>query len=543
MKQAIKLLLFLLCVGAYETGHAYRPDTHRAIAEQAAKPEVSHVDQILKDELGIPDGIDSIFKEKTLQKWLGEGAALEDWPPSRVTHHFHNPFMPWESAGKTLLLGSQSSIVWQQSAEQLSSLDAWGVGLERGWPSARRYYEQALTAGAPTDREQWFAETFRTLGNAVHLIQDASVPAHTRDDAHIVVGPDKDPYERWAEYARLGEETDICSTGGLHCFFAFLNQSPDYPAEELLTAPYANSLAPVPIARLIDSDTYTGALVPSLLTGFNIGLAEYSNANFVSADTIFTDFPLPRTEGLGAGTFEPEEGGYRRYFPKLATDGEPVQRFVAEGVWYERLEQNQTPPLRGGYVLTNKVHEGYARKLLPRAVGYSAGLINYFFRGKIAVVDDSQNPGSRVIKNEGSELLKGTFTLYYDDVDGKRHPVDPDPNDSTKAKPWPTPEAGLAKDQTMPLPALAPPSVPAPKTPGEYMLVFQGDMGEEKAIAVAARKINLPTSFLLYTSLGTYRPRPYHEWNTFGRRWLGEIGRWWVGILGDGVLCARPPLA
>lgn len=61
--------------------------------------------------------------------------------------------------------------------------------------------------------------------------------------------------------------------------------------------------------------------------------------------------------------------------------------------------------------------------LIPRAVGYSAGLINYFFRGKIDFLPDPQNSDAYVIKNLSPEAMKGSFTLYYDADDALRYPV------------------------------------------------------------------------------------------------------------------------
>ena len=52
--------------------------------------------------------------------------------------------------------------------------------------------------------------------------------------------------------------------------------------------------------------------------------------------------------------------------------------------------------------LDDNVHNTYAKELLPRAVGYSAGLLNYFFRGTLeitapdtyvySIIDGSSNP-------------------------------------------------------------------------------------------------------------------------------------------------------
>jgi hypothetical protein len=46
-------------------------------------------------------------------------------------------------------------------------------------------------------RNDYFAETFRGLGQQMHLIEDASVPLHVRDDAHFSLIYDN--YETWVE--------------------------------------------------------------------------------------------------------------------------------------------------------------------------------------------------------------------------------------------------------------------------------------------------------------------------------------------------------
>ena len=74
-----------------------------------------------------------------------------------------------------------------------------------------------------------------------------------------------------------------------------------------------------------------------MLTGLDIGMAEYTNGNFLSGDTRFTDFLLPLAPDLAAGFLEPEGRGHRRYFPKRAGDGEPVRHFVAEAALFRAL--------------------------------------------------------------------------------------------------------------------------------------------------------------------------------------------------------------
>lgn len=52
-----------------------------------------------------------------------------------------------------------------------------------------------------------------------------------------------------------------------------------------------------------------------------------------------------------------------------------------------------------GFVLDSRVYEDYAALLLPRAIGYSAGLLDYFFRGRTefeGIGDFSQSLGNPI---------------------------------------------------------------------------------------------------------------------------------------------------
>ncbi|MEX2353412.1 MAG: hypothetical protein WD709_04430, partial [Gammaproteobacteria bacterium] len=68
--------------------------------------------------------------------------------------------------------------------------------------------------------------------------------------------------------------------------------------------------------------------------------------------------------------------------------------------------------------------------LIPRAVAYSAGLINHFFRGRLRIEDRLPGDnGETVIRVENvsapdNALQQGRFELFYDSSDGIRRPVD-----------------------------------------------------------------------------------------------------------------------
>ena len=441
-----------LLLGIAEPVGSYEPETHREISATAINR--SSLDDVLKTQYGVDEGILFAINGENVRTWVEIGAVREDVPPFRSLNHFHNPLKPWAQAGG--LLG-QSSVYWQQTLNQ-------GIGGTWSWPMARQRLFDFLTLPSPVAREQALADTARALGHVMHLVQDAASPAHTREDPH----PIHDGYE-----ARI-EELRASLDAALRSRFEGLLAAPSIlPATSVFT-PTGDPQAPVPVARSIDSDTYRGT-VQSYAIGAQVGLAEYTNGGYVSDDTIFLDFALPRRESLGAGFFDPPAGtsGARQYFPKVR-EGDAIPHFVAEGALLERLRFRGQP--LGGFILDDKVYEDYAVQLLPRAVGYSAALLNDFLRSNFdfTIEPNGNDPARRdltirIPPSLSAETMDGTFTLYADDRDGIRSPV---PGASITAA---LPRGASAQTVFTPASGVR-----------AYVLVFHGTLGNEPA-AVAGK--------------------------------------------------------
>lgn len=200
---------------------------------------------------------------------IQKGSIDEDNPFTRTRAHFHDPTKAWASAGLNFLGQHESSILWSQNPNQ-------GFGGKHSWLDARNSYFNALISTDPAQRTNYYAQTFETLGHLIHHVQDAATPAHTRNDAHIgffigngygfpVGYPDR--FHHWANTVGASQ-----IAGNLPFDSSILNQT-------------YNGL--VPIAGIIDTTTTAGPTTPSAAT--NIGIAEYSNANFFSDDTILKD--------------------------------------------------------------------------------------------------------------------------------------------------------------------------------------------------------------------------------------------------------------
>ena len=246
-----------------------------------------------------------------------------------------------------------------------------------------------------------------------------------------------------------------------------------------------NPLAPVATARLTDTDRYVGGN-PAVTTGALIGLAEYTNANFLSEDRIFTEndvdplkrCPYPNRSSVTEQDFDVRINGAtvkRRYFVKTA-DGATGYRLASVGLlrdYQQRFNLDWTR-FRESPALDEGVYRDYAARLVPRAVAYSAALLDYFFRGLLVPFGNDRSFG---FVNGSDETMDGTFTLYYDDAGEVRRPV-PGAQWTRVLAPL-----GVVEDLNV-----SPPSSPAAKEPGKYMLVFRGALGSERD-AVVGRQV------------------------------------------------------
>ena len=358
------LFIFTLMI---RNGEAFDNNAHKALSERATTG--STLDNFLKTTLGfeLPGGILQSVEGKRVTVHIQDGALLEDslvlW---RVRHHFHNPRLSWDQAGlrppgAPLAIG-QSSVVWSQNTNQ--GLEDGG---KRSWHQARDAYFTALTSTSQLERKKWYATTFRLLGHAIHHVQDAAVPSHTRNDSHAPGNSD-----RFHSFAERPEILALINT---------ITATPLSPSF-LSNQASSDSRYPVPISRLLDVNAGDiGAL--ALGNGDGIGIAEYSNANFFSDDSIFPEtFPYPGLANVRLSTpeLDPTTGEKKSYLIFKPGFGDGTNYRLAQASSLRNITGTNVPTDIG---LDYKVFTDYAFKLFPRAIAYSAGLIDYFFRGRI----------------------------------------------------------------------------------------------------------------------------------------------------------------
>lgn len=523
----VSIIIFIFSLNSY----ALEKKSHTAINEYIAENTINSFsfDQYLRDQLGFKEGIDTIIKQFEAQKidnkpptifnWLGYGGKKEDIPVSRSFRHYHNPLETWDKAGYKGMW--ESSIIWAQTYNPHTYYQHYS------WQDARDYFHWALTSEDQTERDYYFAKMFRTIGQVMHLVEDSSVPLHTRNDTHVFFH-----YEYWVEKTRQNESGT---------FYLWLSDVTRYGYDKSILGITPNPLAPIPIARIVDTDKYhQNGDNPEVTLYEPVGIAEYSNANFFSTDTRFENFPHPNWDNVQAVDFEikhPLDQSHtvvRPYYWKNidppARDGDTGYRLAAVGLLLDYAKRHFP-----GYInllrdwerpaLDANVYSDYAERLIPRAVGYSASLLAYFFRGTIEIsipddgfygITDDPAAGFTSIKfkaknttEDNEEMTNGTielvvkyrlsqgnpFTNAYSNTSEEFYYIVAPEQSGVSSIPRNDPvelSFDLSGDNAIPLWA----------TDLYLYVVFKGKLGnEDNAIAVGFKDISEPTPIDLYNNM------------------------------------------
>jgi hypothetical protein len=251
--------------------------------------------------------------------WLAQGAIDEDMPP-RWLNHFYDPVTGegWNGEGVTTM---NAATVRALSAVGLSSnqaLDAKNWAQNSSAQVAFFLYkgdqtwQKAINEYAAGNKKAGLI----ALGHVLHLLEDMTVPEHTRNDTHLgFAGDPASPYETAAKGYTINSINDIAVIN--------LNTLDDY---------------------------------------FDV-LANYSNHNFVSENSI-DKYPL--IEPTIKKFFGP-----RTYVYKTDERGEyPVY-------FYENISSGDEKKFS---VDSPRILSAYWSRLAPKAVGAGAGVINLFFK-------------------------------------------------------------------------------------------------------------------------------------------------------------------
>ncbi len=488
--------------------------THRQINENAANK--SSLDAYLKNYLGFPNGLKEAINNVKVIDWLKEGGTDED-NNIRGLYHFHDPLKTWSTAG-ILGLGF-SALDWSQNntvgpAPTCEGLAAVGIGPcpepppsanpTWSWPAARQYFYQALTSGDPAVRGENYAKTFLALGHMIHLLADMAVPEHARNDQHMLFGS---RYEEWGET-------------NLPALASFV--TPSVTAADYSTIVNASS-APgyVPISNFWDTQ-------PDPSNNLTLtGLAEYTNFNFVSADTIFEDYAYPLRPNHFIESVIAEDGVSERviYFSGTTSDGKPIDHLASTGYTWAELSQISAENMNDSrFKLDDNCYKDHANILVPKAVSYNASLLNYFFRGNIEITlpdtgvyaqasniydgFSSMTVRAKNITANGDEMTDGDIQLIIRYREALRDPFleTPVTKSTTYSYIVSAPSASthtIPKDSALNVTFNLETPLPYNATDVTIQVVYHGRLGnEDNAVAVGYKDISEPTPIDIYNDMG-----------------------------------------
>lgn len=406
MKSIISILLMLLSIAS--PAYTWNDEkTHPTLSEFAAEKYFG------------AEFMDTIVQGEKVRQWINDGSKLEDtgsvWQflggTARSLNHFHNAskatlaearltdvpsFMP--IGGSTTW---ESTPLWAQDGDNQGTK----VNGDWSWQALRERYYKSLTTIDKTTREAWQSDYLTGLGYQMHLIQDMGQPNHVRNDTHIwdgaslVMG-----LETWAKR----KDNEIIKNQIL------ANVTIPTVTVDLI-APFAADSTKAPVANLFDTRSYLGTRPPS--AEFNQGLAEYTNANFFSENTVFASEygtsdkhyqPYPRKNetnvqdyineqmALTTITYDEDFGSFDTFVvKKQTTSGEPLNCLATSGPFSRKLYQEQG---EDKYFYRSFMYDAcfreYAEKLIPASVAYSKAMLEYFHRGKLEVSLSTQHPST-----------------------------------------------------------------------------------------------------------------------------------------------------
>ena len=256
--------------------------------------------------------IDPTFQ---LLQVLGDQSKSKDWA---VDSNLQSSFL-YKVASKI----KPATVASMLTAEEIKGIEPLNAEADFTWDRALKLYISG------EEEKAMFA-----LGHVIHLVQDASVPDHTRNDPHT----GDSPYEKYASQFNLN--------------------NPDNELRERLSN-----------GKITSKDS---------LSGLFGSLAEYSNNNFYSKDTV----------GIQSGYSLPSPVYFGRYNQSIYSYG-----------FTEKDEYGELPIIIGGGLIgiqgqglidDNIIQSAYWTRLSTKAVTYSAATIDLFLNEAERLKDDPE---------------------------------------------------------------------------------------------------------------------------------------------------------
>ena len=383
LRLLLRLLLLVASLISAPQAVAYKQSTHVAMSRNAVIASDINKDPAVMSQLGLPPyATDPSFfasglfpPPATILELFAKGANDED-DNTRSLHHFFNP----------LTNASMYTPPWSDSPDWTVSAPDDPNSVKFSFQQAREYLWQATAnpLNSYAYRQKQFGLMFESLGHVIHHLEDMAQPQHVRDDLHCDIG--------------------LCKVIGLHNPSLYESVT----AKEEVFLPFGGYDPVYSSADTASFNTVRNFWATTVNNNTGKGIAEYTNRGFVSKGTNFdkTVFAQPalgsstavdtdiatlcvEDASLGYAACPPGLNGVMTMYSSIVTDTYRTTagtRVNSRTSTQSIFDQDLNDAGRGQIFSLNRFNFHTAQSLLiPRAVGYSAGLINYFFRGKMQI--------------------------------------------------------------------------------------------------------------------------------------------------------------
>lgn len=383
------------------TAHAYEIRSHADLSSEALAQSRIGSDPAFRLRTGLLYGIadprlrlmDSQAQWGTVRDVVRAAAGYEDsaFPVARSKHHFYDPRNDspmridparWVAAGRP----HSANIINELNQSAKRSPD-WMLIADGTNDYTRVALTQAMwdayTVKDTRTRAKHMGLTFDIVGRMVHHLQDMAQPQHVRNDIHL----------------HSDVLTAVCKINlAEHCLvYRDLDNPSIYESWTLATDAVArtSSSYPVPYGP---ADQATFAAPRRFWQQQGKGIAEFTNANFYSAGSLDRNPPIEAgrlvttARDLCVGAVPPcgsaDPGGTVTFKTTTVIDAlHPARGGTIRAASLSIFSDDFTRVTGGAPVWTvNRfVFEDQHRHLLPRAIAYSAGFINFVFRGDMEI--------------------------------------------------------------------------------------------------------------------------------------------------------------
>ena len=275
MKKKIKLQLFLIFSFALllRASFAHEVIVHEYITLNAASSDAA-------TSFAYDDFLNTVSSDfNSPVTWMVQGSAREDdfykdEGGFRSLNHFYDPLTGQGLSDRLIL---SPALIGRNSFDWASISNSTGLNVLIppnnntsniwSWQNARGFEMAAFLGVTRTNRANNFNNMFRALGQVMHLLEDTSQPQHVRNENHLpyVATSAIETYGA-ANYWKLNYANNVLDWHGL----GFTNMQ-----------------------NFWDRNLYNGnpqALDTDASGGSQLGLAEFSNGNFLGERILYKEY-------------------------------------------------------------------------------------------------------------------------------------------------------------------------------------------------------------------------------------------------------------